>query len=39
MIEEADISDVDKWEKYFVWLKENAELFQKVFPKYIKKAI
>jgi len=39
LIEEADISDVDKWEKYFVWLKENAELFQKVFPKYIKKAI
>lgn len=37
IIEEADIDNIDNWEKYFAWLKSNAELIQKVFPKYIKK--
>ena len=32
-----DIYDEGKWDTYFKWLKENAELFQKVFLKYIRK--
>ena len=36
LTEGADLNDVIKWDKYFNWLKEKAELFQKVFPKYIK---
>lgn len=36
LIEEADISNTENWNKYFEWLKEKAEKFQKVFPKYIK---
>lgn len=32
---EAEIGKTDYWEKYFAWLNENAELFQKVFLKYI----
>ncbi len=34
-----DIYDEGKWNIYFKWLKENAELFQKVFLRYIKKSI
>lgn len=37
LFKEVNFIDIEKWEEYFQWLKENAELFQKVFPKYIKK--
>lgn len=30
----ADISDEENWEEYFIWLKEKAENFVKVFGKY-----
>lgn len=33
---EADIEDTDKWESYFEWLINQAERFQKVFPKFIR---
>ncbi len=32
------LKDENNWNGYFKWLKENAEKFYKVFPKYIKKA-
>ena len=32
-----DIHNENKWATYFKWLKENAEIFQKVFLKYIRK--
>ena len=34
---DGDINDSSKWNEYFEWLKENSELFQRVFGKYIKK--
>lgn len=34
---EADFSKTDDWEIYFKWLKNEAELFHKVFSKHIKK--
>ncbi|MEX1064321.1 MAG: DUF4268 domain-containing protein [Candidatus Paceibacterota bacterium] len=34
---DADFNDKDHWDEYFTWLKDTAELFLKVFPKYIKK--
>ncbi len=37
LLKEADINETKNWEIYFEWLKENAEKFQKVFIKYIKK--
>lgn len=33
---EGDLDNTDDWEKYFSWLKENGEVFKKVFLKYIK---
>ncbi|NQU83260.1 MAG: DUF4268 domain-containing protein [Parcubacteria group bacterium] len=34
---EGDINETKVWEEYFEWFKNNAETFQKVFYKYIKK--
>ncbi len=31
------IENTDEWEKYFAWLQEKAEQFQKVFSKHLKK--
>lgn len=31
----ADIGSQDEWEKYFEWLRKHAEVFQRVFIKYI----
>ena len=34
---EADVNQIENWEKYFEWMKITAEKFQKVFAKYAKK--
>jgi len=34
---DADINNTENWDKYFQWLMKEAESFQRVFPKYIKK--
>ena len=34
---EGAINETEAWEEYFAWFKDNAEVFQKVFYKYIKK--
>lgn len=34
---EGDINNLDKWEDYFKWMRDNAESFHKVFGKYTKK--
>jgi len=31
------VESTEEWEKYFVWLQETAEKFQKVFSKVLKK--
>ena len=37
LITDGDINDINEWEDYFAHYKEQAEIFYKVFPKYIKK--
>ena len=34
---EGDVNNTDNWDNYFDWLIVEAEKFQKVFPKYIKR--
>ena len=34
-LSEADLSDVDSWDKYFDWLKDTAEKMKEVFSNYI----
>jgi hypothetical protein len=35
---DADIENEERWDDFFKWLKEKAERFQAVFPKYMKQA-
>lgn len=35
---DGDIMNTEQWEEYFYWLKQQAEIFQIVFYKYIRKA-
>ena len=37
LLTDADLYKTGDWEEYFEWLKSEAELFQKIFSKYIKK--
>ena len=37
LVHQADISKIDDWENYFVWLIAKVESFQKVFGKIVKK--
>ena len=37
LVREADLEKTEKWNEYFEWFKINAEKFQNVFGKYIKK--
>lgn len=37
LVREADLEKTEKWNEYFDWFKINAEKFQNVFGKYIKK--
>ena len=37
LVREADLEKTEKWNEYFDWFKINAERFQNVFGKYIKK--
>lgn len=37
LIKNINVDDINEWINYFEWLKNKAELFQRIFPKYIKK--
>jgi hypothetical protein len=38
IVKPADFDKDEEWENYFSWLKEKGELFEKVFPKYLREA-
>jgi hypothetical protein len=36
---EGEISKTEAWEDYFGWFKNNSEIFQKVFYRYVRKVL